>query len=146
MPITPRPEHLAHGNAPNPGRAPGAKTQTLVCGAFMNGNAFQIGTQQPLPQQIDIRIIGSSFVIQPAIQPAAHRRIKGIGNFAVVIVCIHQPGEENLPAIVHATQGLGFRFCPGQRWQQQPCQDGNDRDHDEEFDEREGRIALSRLG
>jgi len=55
------------------------------------------------------------------------------------------PGERKLPEIVQALRPVSLRLGVGKRRQQHRSQDGDDRDDDQQFDQRE-RIAAERTG
>ena len=56
---------------------------------------------------------------------------------AVVGVELHE--QPDLFEVVQALDAIGFRFGLGKRGQKHRRQDGDDRDDDEQFDEREAR-------
>jgi hypothetical protein len=49
----------------------------------------------------------------------------------VVIPGVHNPRDAELLGVVHARDGLGFLFGPGQGGQEQGGQDGDDRNYDQ---------------
>src|SRR5437867_626990 len=56
----------------------------------------------------------------------------------LVIIGIKTSGNSQLPKIVHASRVIGFGLRSAQSWQQQARQDGNDGDHNKQFNESEG--------
>jgi len=53
-------------------------------------------------------------------------------------VRVHDPGQLHRPEIVQAINPLRLDFGLGQSGQQQTRQNGNDGDHHQKFDQREG--------
>jgi len=51
-----------------------------------------------------------------------------------VIAGVERDGFDELVAVVHAVDALGLGLGLAQGRQQHACQDGDDRDHDQQFD------------
>ena len=60
----------------------------------------------------------------------------------LVLVGIHVPGDQQLPGVVHALDGLASDFCLGKSGQQHRRQDRNDGNDDEQFDQ--GKSAIEK--
>ena len=54
-----------------------------------------------------------------------------------MIIVVHKPTQQELTVVIHAEDGLRFGFGFRERGQEEPGKDGNDGDHDEQFDEGE---------
>ena len=53
----------------------------------------------------------------------------------VIVVGVEMVGQAHLMLVAHALDAQGFRLGSRQRGQQQTRQDGNDRDHNQQFDQ-----------
>jgi hypothetical protein len=85
----------------------------------------------------DVRLrsapIAAGVQVHRAVRADVLRREDGV----VVVFGVEHPCEHNLLLIVQADRARGFEFGPVQRRQEHPGQDGDDRDHDEQFDQGE---------
>ena len=69
-----------------------------------------------------------------------HRLVTSIQNQQLtVIIGIHGPGQNELPLVVQALNAEGLRLSLRERWQEQGGEDGDDRNHHQELDERKCR-------
>ena len=79
-----------------------------------------------------------------------HVQADGTGHFLpgkkpLVVVRIHRQEQLPLAQVVAAHRGVGRLFGPRQTGQQQTSQNGDDRDDDQQFDERERRWRTALL-
>ena len=63
----------------------------------------------------------------------------------LAIVGVLAASQTPLTQIVQALGRTGLRFGAPERWEQQACQDGNNRDHHEKFDQREAETRARGL-
>ena len=63
-----------------------------------------------------------------------------VGKDIVIVLKKHIQSQAHLTLIVHAAHSLDRCFRCLETWQQHRNQDGNDADHDQEFDKRERRM------
>ncbi len=59
----------------------------------------------------------------------------------VIVVNVHDPRETKLAEIVQTFDRLGLELRLAQRWQKQAREDGDDGDHDQQFDQGESGLA-----
>src|SRR5882762_7728857 len=64
---------------------------------------------------------------------------------SVKVIRIQMGSQGHLMQVVYARDRLSLLFGLGERGQQQGGQNGNDRDHHQQFDEREGDLPLKRI-
>ena len=91
-----------------------------------------IGGQVALVTQVKEHIVTDKWVVGHIVISKPSR------ESALVVACIHEDRQCNLTFVGLADGSLAFLLGARQRGQQQRRQDGDDGDHNEEFDESEG--------
>ena len=59
----------------------------------------------------------------------------------IVVVGPHAVSQTDLLQVAHASDALGFGFRFGESGQEEACEDGDNGDHDKQFDERESLLS-----
>ena len=138
------------GNAlSNPGSA--VSSQEGIGWAFENVLGLADVRSEPCPflidEEVEVGVVGAAGPIQPTFDPArADGRIEipalGVtavegGNQLIArIMGIHGPGDHQLAGVVHTVHTLGFLFGLAEGGQDHCRQNGNNRDHHQQFNER----------
>jgi hypothetical protein len=99
-----------------------------------------IGAHQVLRvgERLRVSVIAA---VNPKVGPGGgHRRVTSIqSQHLPVIVGVHGPAQNELPLVIDALNAKGLRLGFRERWQEQGGEDGDDRNHHQELDERKCR-------
>src|SRR5207244_74358 len=115
-------EHLAHGNAPNPGHALALVVldHGFVRRTFVNPTGVAGVGPERTPDNIvaDVPVHAGACKVQPTRTPIASTRLEAVlggQEDVVAVIRLHAPRQHQLPAVVEATDALRLGFGFGQR-------------------------------
>ena len=91
---------------------------------------------------IYVHVIDAVVTIVSSTVTTSIQRVEVCGQRAFKVVCVQQLGHADLLQVGRAGDGLRFFTGLRQRGQQHGSQDGDDRDHDQQFDQGETLFIL----
>ncbi len=134
-----------HGHASDTWQPLRAKRRYAAVGrAAIHGRRPHVGTDLRVAHIGQVERVGvvriAVIEVEPARNPGVGVRVAAsahTGQAISIVLDVHEPGHLELPQVVHAADASRLQLRPVQRGQKQRRQNGNDRDHHQQFNKSE---------